>query len=194
MSDLNALLQSLPIDQIAAQLGEDPADVQSAAAQALPRLVGGLQHNAQELDGAESLASALGQHDSSLIEGGINVDDVDTEDGQKIAQHIFGNDPQQLSGTADSLVKKLIPILAPIVMAWLVKQVQNRAGGALGQAHDAQDETQNQGGLGGVLGDLLGQVLGGGQASSVGQQSQSAGGSGMQQILLEILGQALRGR
>ncbi|MGJ6979135.1 DUF937 domain-containing protein [Aestuariimicrobium soli] len=179
MSDLNDLLTSLPIDQIANQLGEDPADVRAAAAQALPQLVGGLQANAQEPEGAQSLASALGDHDSSLIDGGIDLDDVDTGDGAKIARHILGD----VGG--ESLVKKLIPILAPIVMAWLVKQVQNR-GGAPTAGADAQDAEASSGGVGGVLGDILGRVLGGGAGQS------SSGG--MQQVLLDILGQALRGR
>lgn len=198
MSDLNALLDGLPINQIAAQLGEDPEAVRAAASQALPTLVGGLQQNAQDPDGAQSLATALGDHDPSLITGGIDLDDVNTADGEKIAQHILGSQPQQFGGVSDSLVKKLIPILAPIVMAWLMQQVQNRAGGASQQDTTQQDtgqqdhDQQDQGGIGGVIGDILGRVLGGGQSGTQGTNAQAGGG--MQQILLDILGQALRSR
>ncbi|MEZ5096934.1 MAG: DUF937 domain-containing protein [Nocardioides sp.] len=58
MSDLDALLAALPIDQLAAQLGEDPVAVRQAAGVALPALLGGMQANAQDPGGEASPFSA----------------------------------------------------------------------------------------------------------------------------------------
>ncbi|MFP5391863.1 MAG: gluconate:H+ symporter, partial [Gammaproteobacteria bacterium] len=78
---------------------------------------------------------------------------VDTSDGEAIASHIFGDNQDQVvsalggsgaSGLGGGLVKKLIPILAPIVMAYLAK----RLGG--GAAAGGQ-----QGGIGDLLGSLV---------------------------------------
>ena len=75
--------------------------------------------------GEASLASALGQHDPRLVQGGVNLDEVDEADGAKIAHHVFGDNEQQVVnqlgglGGGNALIQKLLPILAPIVMSWL---------------------------------------------------------------------------
>ena len=85
------ILGSLDIDQLAAMVGGDPADVAQAAAAALPALFGGLDANAQDPMGASSILDALGQHDASLLDGGVDLDAIDTQDGAAITQHIFGD-------------------------------------------------------------------------------------------------------
>lgn len=76
------------------------------------------------------------------------------------------------NGLSSGTLMKLLPILAPLVMAFLSKQV--KGGGA-----------QGGGGLGGMLGggglgDVLGGLLGGG--------SGGAGGGGLGDILGGLLG------
>ncbi|HHU68151.1 DUF937 domain-containing protein [Corynebacterium sp.] len=185
-NNLNDLLSKLPIDSIAARLGEDPAKVRQASEQILSTLLAGMGANAQDPAGRESLASALDSHNPDLVEGDVNVDDIDTQDGAKIAHHVFGKNEDQVAhqlgglvgGT--SLVRALMPILAPLAMSWLA--------GRLTQGGGSQTQAQAPG-KGGLLEAILGQVLGGGQAGQT--QAQAPGGLGG--VLGELLGGLLGG-
>ncbi len=182
------ILSSLDFDQLAQYVGADPAEVEQAASAALPALFGGLQANAQDPSGASSILSALGQHDPSVLDGGVDVSQVDTQDGEAIAQHIFGQNTDAVynqlgqysaaGGLGGSLFRKLIPILAPLVLSYVMKQMTQRTGGSGGS-----------GSGGGGLGDILGQVLGGGS----GQKQQSSGGGGLGDILGQVLGRGSAG-
>lgn len=179
MSAVDQILSQLPIDDIAARLGTDPATATQAARAALPALLGGLQANAQDPAGEASLAEALTQHDPALVEGGVDLDAVDAEDGARITRHIFGDSSDQVVSQLGSvggdkgLVAKLLPILAPIVLAYLAKQVGGSAkdSGALGQvlsqvlagASEGAGKSSAGGGLGDLLGGLLGGLLGQGR-------------------------------
>ena len=195
MTDLQDILRQIPVDQIAGLLGTDRQTAQTAVEAAVPTLLAGMQNNAQASDGAASLESALSQHQDGLLEGGVDVSQVDTADGEKIVSHVFGGQQDevasQLAGTAQlggvggDLVKKLLPILAPIVMSYLANKVlggrgqSSEAGGAggsggsggidlggiLGGMLGSGAAAGGAGGIGG-LGDLLGGLLGGGQPSS----------------------------
>jgi hypothetical protein len=183
MSGLNDLLAQLPIDQIAQRLGVDPATAEQAVQHALPALVGGLHANAQDPAAAASLADALSQHDNGLTDGTVDLDQVDTADGAKIVNHVFGANHDavvsQLGGLGElggGLVKSLLPMLAPIVMSYLAKQF-------LGGAHGGSDGSGSGGGLGGGLGGMLGQVLGGALGGGSG-----AGGVDLGSILGGLLG------
>lgn len=175
MSAVEEILADLPIDALAEQMGTDPASLRSAAATALPALLGGLEANAQDPGGAASLAEALTQHTTP-----VDATQVDLADGAKIAQHIFGENTDQvvsqlggLDGHPDDLVKKLVPVLAPIVLAFLAKQVGGTgasSGGVLGTIlgevlKGAGQGTATRGGqdVGSILGDVLGGLLGGGR-------------------------------
>jgi hypothetical protein len=37
------------------------------------------------------------QHDGSLVEGGVDLDHVDTDEGQKIVGHVFGPHQDQIA-------------------------------------------------------------------------------------------------
>ncbi len=177
MTDLNDLLSQIPMDQLARQLGVDEQTAEQAARQALPALLGGMQANAQDPAGAASLSRAVGEHDSSLIDGGVDLEQVDTVDGDKIVSNVFGDNREQVvnklsgpGGGAGDIIGKLLPMLAPLVMAFLAKQAQ---GSGAGQASAA-------GGAGG-LGDLLGGLLGGGGGGQ-------AGAGGLGDLLGGLLG------
>ena len=73
------------MDQLAAMLGVDEATAEQATREAIPALLGGLQANAEDPAGAMSLAGALGDYPSDLVEGGVDLDQVDADDGEKIA-------------------------------------------------------------------------------------------------------------
>jgi hypothetical protein len=182
MSDLDALLASLPIDSIAAQLGEDPDQVRDAAHAALPALLGGLDANAREESGAASILEALAQHEDQDTDG-IDVSKVDTADGERIAAHIFGSKQDEVvnqlgtTGASSGLIRKLIPILAPIVLAWLANRMTS------------QGARPSSGADQGVLGTILEQVLKGAGQGSGGKSSSPSVGS----ILGDVLGGLLGG-
>ena len=111
----------------------DEQTAEAATRQALPALLGGMQANVQDPAGAASLGRAVGDHDPSLLEGGIDLGQVDTDDGDKIVTNVFGNNRDQVvsrlagGGDGDSgLMGKLLPMLAPLVMAYLAKAVPGR--------------------------------------------------------------------
>lgn len=182
MADLDELFNQIPTQQIASRLGVDEAEVNSAVKTLVPVLVGGLQQNAQDPDTATNIASAANNHASSgLLDGGVSVDQVDEADGSKAIAKIFGgNDTGQVAaalsggGAGNSeLIQKLLPILAPIVLAYIGKKLSGGQG------------AQPQGQSGGGLGDILGSILGGG--------AQGGKGGGADNPLGSILGTVLGG-
>lgn len=186
MVDLNSILKSLPIDDVAKQLGVSPEVAEQAVKEASSVLVAGLAKNASTPEGAESLQSALQKH--AEFSGVNSVADVDTADGQKILNHILGgktNDvAQALSeepATAGIDFSKLLPALAPILMGVLGSS-QKSSGGGIGDLLGGLLGGGNSNGGGGI-GDILGGLLGGGG----GQQQASAGG-GLGDILGGLLG------
>jgi len=189
MTSIDELLAQIPLDQLAAKLGVDEATAQQAVTAALPALVGGLHANAQDPAGAASLANALGSKETSLVDGGVDLDQVDVADGAKIVQNVFGdNTPavmQQLgstgTGASPSIISKVLPMIAPIVLAYLAKQLTSRSQGSPSTASTSDAGAAPGGGLGDLLGGLLGGLGGGGGA---------AGGGG---LLGGILGGLLGG-
>ena len=179
MSTTDEILANIPLSDLAAQLGVDEATAEAATRQAIPALLGGMHANAADPAGAASLAGALGNHSGDLVDGGVNLDQVDTDDGQKIVGNIFGGNTGQVAqtlganvGQQGSLIQKLLPILAPIVMSYLAKRL---AGGG-------------QGGSGNMITDVLGGMLGGGQTQAQGEPGRSGTGS-----ILDMLGGMLGG-
>lgn len=177
MSAVDEIMQQIPLSQLASQLGTDEQTAGAAMQQAIPALLGGLQANAQDPAGAASLEGALSDHSAGLIDGGVDLAEVDPADGQKIVGNIFGHQTdgvaQTLGGLGGAhqsdLMKKLLPILAPIVMSYVVKRI----GGA--------GPTAAGGAGGGLLGSILGGALGGGSAGG-------SGGGGLSDLLGGMLG------
>ena len=142
MDAYDEILSQVPLQQLASQLGVDENEVEQAARTALPALLGGMQANASDPAGAQSLASALSAHEGTSV---TSLDDVDEQDGRAIVGNIFGDNTEQVMSRlgglgpgigrsgGGSLVQKLVPILAPIVLSWLAKRI-------------------GQGGLGSILG------------------------------------------
>ncbi|MGD9696555.1 MAG: DUF937 domain-containing protein [Thermoleophilia bacterium] len=161
MSAIDEILSAIPLDQLASRLGTDPDTLSKAAQAALPGLLGGMEANAQDPAGAASLENAIQQHDGALLDGGVNLDDVDASDGEKIVGHVFGGNEEQVvsqlssgGGVSGDLMKKLLPVLAPVVLAFLAKKF---TGGG-----QSQQAAASQGGGGGGITDLLGGLLGAG--------------------------------
>lgn len=179
MSDLDGLINLIPIDDIATKLGIDPSVARSAVEVAVPAIVGGMAANAQS-GGASSLEKALDKHAGSSTK----LSDVDEEDGKKIVKNVFGANTDDVvkavAAKADeksgvdfgAIVQQILPIIAPIVLAYLANQF------ASGKKTETKaEEPAASGGdigsiLGGILsspqgqdivGGLLGGLLGGGR-------------------------------
>jgi hypothetical protein len=178
MTELHDILRQIPVEQIAGMLGTDRQTAQAAVEAAVPTLLAGMQNNAQASDGAASLESALGQHQDGLLEGGVDVSQVDTADGEKIVSHVFGGQQDQvasqlagtsqLGGVGGDLMKKLLPILAPIVMSYLANKVLGGRGQSSGTGGAGGSGQAGGIDLGGILGGILGGAGGAGAGGAGG--------------------------
>jgi hypothetical protein len=205
VTDINDLFSELPIGDIAKQLGLSKDEAAKGVALALPALFSGLQANAADPKGEASLVSALQGKDTSLIDGGISLADVVTKDGKKIVKHIFGSSTKGVASTLGSksslsstTMKSLMAILAPIVLAYIVKKLTGEdskptsksksSGGGIGDilGQVLAGAAGGSGGSGGGIGDILGQVLGG--AVGGGSTSKSSSTNAITAILGGLLG------
>ena len=165
MAGLDDLFAQIPIQDIANQLGADSGEVDSTIRTLVPVLVSGLNHKAQDPGEADTIASAA---NNFLAQGLLdNVLGGNHSEGQQLISTIFGgNDTGQvasaLSGAGagnNDLLQKLLPIIAPIVLAYIGKQLTGN------KAEPAQQQASG-GGLGDILGGILGGMAGGGAAKS----------------------------
>jgi hypothetical protein len=171
MSGLEDLLAQIPTSDIASKIGVDEGEVNKAVQLLVPVLVGGLHENAQDPDHASKIESAADSH-AGLLDGGVNLDHVDEQEGQQAIARIFGgNDADQVAsalagggGGNSDLLKQLLPILAPIVLAYVGKQLTGKSGAPAGAGGGALNDVLGSilGGMGGnkSLGTVLGNVLG----------------------------------
>jgi len=189
MAGLDELFNQIPMQEIASKLGVDEGEVNSAIKTLVPALVGGIQQNVQadDIDSSKLESDVHQQGASGLLDGGVSVDQVDEQQGDQYVARIFGgNDSNAVAsalagggaGSGD-LLKRLLPILAPIVLAYIGKQFAQRSAAPAGGG-TPQPQAQAQA-AGGGLGDVLGSILGG------------AGGGGGNNPLGSILGSVLGG-
>jgi hypothetical protein len=217
-SMLDSLLSQVGGNDIAGKLagmlgGGDAGQVQKAVSAALPAMFGGLARNASQPGGADALDAALDRHDGSLLDGfDGKVDQIDTADGAKIVNHMFGKQQgdvaQQIAGNSGldlGMVTKLLPMLAPLVMGMLggaKKSGGLNAGNLAEMLAGEKKAAGGMAGLGGLMGmfdrdgdgnplnDLAGMLGGGGggggaMAGALGGGGGRSGGGGM---LGKILG------
>lgn len=203
MAGLDDLIAQVPTAQIARSLGVDESEVDTAIKTLVPALVGGLQQNAQSDDAAGKIENAASQHAASgLLDGGVSVDSIDQADGDKAIAKIFGgNDSTQvasaLSGNTavgGDLIKKLLPILAPIVLAYIGQQLTKNQAPAPTPTPAPQQQSSSGG-----LGDILGSILGGAGNSTSGDNPLGAIlggvlGGNQGNVIGDILGGMLGGK
>jgi hypothetical protein len=203
MAGLDELFAQIPTQELASKLGVDEGEVNSAIKTLVPALVGGIQQNvqAEDIDSSELESTVAQQGASGLLDGGVSVDQVDANEGDQFVARIFGGNDSDavasaLAGTgagAGGLIKKLLPILAPIVLAYIGKQLTQKsaapAGGAATQAQAAPS-----GGLGDVLGSILGGAGAGGGNNPLGSILGSVLGGNQGNAIGEILGGLLGGK
>ncbi|NKZ13623.1 DUF937 domain-containing protein [Mycolicibacterium septicum DSM 44393] len=205
MAGLDDLFAQIPVADIASKLGADEGEVSAAIKTLVPALVGGVAENVQadNIDSSDLESAVSAQGASGLLDGGVSVDQVDANEGNQIVSKIFGgNDSNQvasaLAGTGaggGDLIKKLLPILAPIVLAYIGKQFAQKNAAPAGEA---QAQASGGGGLGDILGSILGGATGGGGAANnpLGSilGSVLGGGGNQGNAIGEILGGLLGGK
>ncbi|EKF21437.1 hypothetical protein C731_4590 [Mycolicibacterium hassiacum DSM 44199] len=180
MANLEELFAQIPIADLAARLGVDEAEVNNAVRTLVPALVGGMAQNVHDddIDSSDLESSVAEQGSSSLLDGGVDIDQVDTDQGDRYVARIFdGVDSKQLAsalaggGQNSELIQKLLPIITPIVLAYIGKQLTK--GSVSGGAEQASSG-------GGGLADILGTILGG--------VSEGVGDNPLGSILGSVLG------
>lgn len=170
------------VNRLSGQLGADQATTKNALGTALPLLMGALARNSGDQNGAAALNRALDKHDGGILD---NLDGFleapDTDDGNGILRHMLGNrrgnveaGVSKASGLDPSLVAKLLPMLAPVVLGALGRQKRQNNLSAEGLASMLGSERQqmekanpamgmlqgllDQDGDGKIADDILGKV------------------------------------
>ncbi len=189
MTGLDDLYAQIPTSEIASKLGVDEGEVDSAIHTLVPVLLSGLHQTSQDPESAGRIRG--------LLDAGGGVDQVDESDGQQAIATIFGgNDTDQVAvalakggvGNRDTL-KQLLPVLIPIVLAYIGKQLSPSGASPRGNAPQEREASAG-GGLGEVLGSILG--AGSGDKSLGGILGNVLGGKGG--ALGDILGGLLGGK
>jgi hypothetical protein len=144
MNILDVILQSqggAAVQQLGNQFELGPDQAQSALSALLPALAAGLQRNMSSQGGLDSLLGALagGNHQRYLEAPGSLADAASTLDGNGILGHIFGSKEvsrqvaQRASaqtGIDASILKKMLPLVAGLVMGGLSSQRSPVPGGS----------------------------------------------------------------
>ncbi len=191
--------------QLASAIGADEGAMGPLISAALPAILGGLANNAKSPAGAASLSNALNEHNDSVFGDLGSI--LTGGPGEAILGHVLGQKrapvEQKLAGQTGvdlSMITKLLPLLAPLVMGYLAKQKQTKslddAGlGSMLNDERRQVETKSPGlgGLASILdadgdGSVIDDVMdmAGGAAGGGGSAGGQKGGLGG--LLGKILG------
>lgn len=189
LEEIAGILGGEGLGQLAGTLGADDQALSRGVAAALPALLGGLARNAQRPDGASDLFGAVSRdHDGSILDSlGMILGDSPwaqqqaSRHGDSILGHVFGDQRGRLerhversSGLSSTIVSKLLPLLAPIVLGYIGRKLRGegsnderlaqdlrveqenvrRNDSVLGSVIDMLDG-ENDGGLADIAGDLL---------------------------------------
>ncbi len=143
MSLLNSILTAQGggmVENLAAQFGLDRTQAESALAQLVPALGKGVSNNIAQPGGLGGLVGALtnGSHARYLDEP-TQLAQADTiNDGNAILGHLFGSkevsrqvarNGASKTGLSDDILKKMLPVVATMVMGALSKQRAEPGGG-----------------------------------------------------------------
>lgn len=162
------------VSELAKQLGVGEDQARAAAGQLIPALTRGLRNNASTDSGLSSLVNALqeGNHHNYLDDPSSLGQASTIKEGNSILGHIFGskdvsrniaNHGANQAGISATLMKKALPILAPLVMSALSKKLLGRgkksSGGIFGGGQTTNSDifgsgvaaNQNRGMLEGFL-------------------------------------------
>ncbi|MBX2881180.1 MAG: DUF937 domain-containing protein [Granulosicoccus sp.] len=158
MNILDMLLSdenSRALADVSKQFDLNESQTRDAMKELVPALSRGLQRNTAEPKGLDDLLDALktGRHSNYLDEPDILGKPTTKKDGNDILGHIFGDkdvsrnvakEASTRSGISSTLLKKMLPVIASLVMGALSKKLLG------GNARNV-----NRSNTGGLLGSLL---------------------------------------
>lgn len=112
----------------------DESQTRAAVEKLIPALSRGLRNNTQQSSGMDSLLEALrtGAHEKYMEQPGSLGAPATRNDGNDILGHIFGdkkvsrevaNRASKSTGVSSAILKKMLPVLATVVMGSLSKKV-----------------------------------------------------------------------
>ena len=186
MSLLDLVQQQLgpqEIQQISQQVGADPATTENAVHAAVPMLLSGMANGAREPEGASALGGLLGGGGGGALGGllggagggglggllggmlgggGGTAGGGGMDMGGMLGSVLGRSQPavqdgvQQASGLSGDQTKKLLMILAPIVLMALAKRRQQGAAGAGGAMGGAMGSAMGGSGMGAGMGGIPG--------------------------------------
>ncbi len=166
-----AATQNNAVDKLANQHNLSTNQTNDVLSQLLPELGKRIQGNIQQDNGLESLINALGRsnHQRFVDDDGV-LDDPNTElEGNKILGHLLGSKDtsrqvaaqvESETGVGASIIKKLLPMAATLLMGTLSKGAQSN--GLLEQASNGSNGQSD------LIGSMLGSLFGG-NANNTGQ-------------------------
>ena len=190
LTGMQAQQNALP-EQMAKQFGLQGKQVQDAMEALMPAFSQGLKRNVTSPQGFASFMQALskGQHADYLQNPMKAFTPEGMAEGNAILGHLFGSkdvsravakQAEAASGISQSILKQMLPALAPMIMGGLFKQMT-------GQTAQAQ---QAFGPGGNILGQILEQMMKGGIP---GQPQQAPRQAPSRNPLEEILEQLTKG-
>ncbi|WP_338409083.1 DUF937 domain-containing protein [uncultured Flavobacterium sp.] len=131
---LNSDLGKQLIDSVSKKTGLNASQTTDVVSSSLPAILSQIQNNATSGNGASGLLGALtsDKHNGSILDniGGF-LNGGDFSDGSKILSHVTGDNQEQMiqglslkTGVDSSIISKILPMLAPIIMGYLGKSAQ----------------------------------------------------------------------
>ena len=141
MSLLDTILQATGgQDKLAQQFGLDNNQVSAALSQLVPALNQGVKKNAGAPGGLEALLGAIsgGNHQKYLDNPDALGDEATTNDGNAILGHLLGSKDvsrsvasraSEKTGIDEGILKKMLPVVATMVMGSLSKNQSNFTSG-----------------------------------------------------------------
>ena len=140
------------VSELARQLGVNESQASAAAGQLIPALTRGIKNNSSTDGGLSSLINALqkGNHHNYLDNTSMLGQNSTIQEGNSILGHIFGskdvsrnvaNYGAQQAGLSSSLMKKALPVLAPLVLSALSKGLlgKGKSGGVFSGTSNNSD-------------------------------------------------------
>jgi hypothetical protein len=166
------------LEKLGQSVGADAGQVSKLTQLGLPAMLEGLTRNTKTREGAESLANALDQHKDDAVDdldGFFNQ--VDTDDGNKILNHVFTNKNERVrnnladkTGLNTGQVSGLLSKLAPMLLGALgnQKKEQNLDAGNIASLLPSLGGLLGQDGISGIAsildsdkdGDILDDIKG----------------------------------
>lgn len=160
------------VSELARQFGITEEQARGAVASLAPTLARGMQHQTKKESGLDSLINALGtgNHAKYVDDPGVLGRSETTKDGNSILGHIFGSKEvsrnvathaAQETGLGSTLMKKMLPVVATMVMGSLGKKLlgggtaapaRQQSSGILGSLLDADKD-------GSIMDDVLGMAF-----------------------------------